>query len=164
MQQQVVAEELPAPEVVAPSSSKKKVDASAAAVNAMLRRQRRCTLKIRQGQLQQLTELMFKAAQPRERAVGTGAAEGAAQQETAAGTGRGQRQAAKQSKCSCTAMGSVICACRHSHVRHWVDCCFGSCTSHKPLAVPTTLSASFLPCQQIRTVNKVLRPSKAFRK
>jgi len=104
MQQQVVAEELPAPEVVAPSSSRKKVDAAAAAVNTMLRRQRRCTLKIRQGQLQQLTELMFKAAQPRERSAGTAAAEGAAQQETPAGTGRGQRQEAKQSECSCTAM------------------------------------------------------------
>lgn len=66
--------EMPPPEVVAPSNPQKPIDPAAAAAAALLVRQRRCTLRVRQGQLPRLTELLFKAAQPRGKAAAAAAA------------------------------------------------------------------------------------------
>jgi hypothetical protein len=74
LRQDVVVKEMPPPEVVAPSNPQKPIDPAAAAAAALLARQRRCTLRVRQGQLPRLTELLFKAAQPRGRAAAAAAA------------------------------------------------------------------------------------------
>lgn len=65
----MVLQQLPAPEVVAPSSSKKPVDAAAAAAATMLQRQRRCTLQVPQKQLQRATELVYKITHSQGRAA-----------------------------------------------------------------------------------------------
>lgn len=74
LRQEVVVKEMPPPEVVAPSNPQKPIDPAAAAAAALLARQRRCTLRVRQGQLPRLTELLFKAAQPRGKAAAAAAA------------------------------------------------------------------------------------------
>jgi hypothetical protein len=75
--------DLPAPGVVAPSSPQKPLEPTAAAAATLLARQRRCTLKVRMGQLGRLTELLYRSAHyrllvPLPNSTPTGAAAAAA--------------------------------------------------------------------------------------
>jgi hypothetical protein len=126
LRQEVVVKEMPPPEVFAPSNSSKPLDPTAAAAASLLARQRRCTLRIRQGQLLRLTELLFKAAQPRGKAaavaaaavgaaaVGAGAAgaSAAVDPKVTAERAKEARQSLKPRECTCWGLASKRGVCQ----------------------------------------------------
>jgi hypothetical protein len=125
VRQTVVAQELPAEQVKVPNSPTKPLQLASAAAAKQLKQHGKCPIRVRQGQLQRTTELVFRVrSQLAGRSPARAAAAAAAAGDEAAAEAAEQREgmggrgsASKPRKCVCVAacpltqLVNIECSC-----------------------------------------------------